>query len=400
MVAGHIGGLLCSCDESGSRLKYPPAIAHPTPLIQPLTRRRFLGWGLATAAVAVGVGSSRLFLSAVAPDRATLSWLSPRGTLAVVDDYPIWVALGRGYLAKLGIDLHVVEDTGSPPLEPEPLPGMLITFPSPARLVSLIDRGLPTRAIFQLCSGSAFGFALRAGAKASRPQDLAGATIAVGADSWREIVDPLLVEANVDPRGVRLLVAGSSWLKAATEGIADAALSWRGLEGSKDGRGLRHLVGDPWSRFPSNAYAIDDPDHLGHSEMDALTRFLQAVVMGLEFAQENPRGAAQITYRSAPGLESAMSPQAAVDALGVTSTLYSSGRSRGLPWGMHEEQRWERYVGAAEKSGLIKSLDPRTVYTNRLVSAANAVDISLVRQDAAAFELDRDFRNANNPRRG
>ncbi len=381
-------------------MKYPPAIERPPPLIPPLTRRRFLGLGLASAAVAVGAGSARMFLNEVPPDRATLSWLSPRGTLAVVDDYPIWVALGHGYLAKLGIDLRVIEDAGSPSLDPTPISGTAITFPSPATLVSRIDRALPTKAIFQLCSGSTFGFAMRAGGRANRPQDLAGATIAVGSETWREIVDPLLVEANVDPRSTRLIVAGAGWLKVAADKGADAALSWRGLERSQDGRGLRHLVGDRWSRLPSNAYAVEDAEHLGADDFSALTRFLQAVVMGLEFAQENPRAAAQVTYRSAPGLASTMSPQAAVDALGVTASLYSAGRSRGLPWGMHEDQRWNRYLGIAEQVGLAKSLDPQSVYTNRMIAAANSVDISLVRRDAALYELDRDFRNTNNPRRG
>lgn len=381
-------------------MKYPPAIAVSEPLIRPLTRRRFLGWGVATAAAAVGVGSARLFLNVASPERATLSWLSPRRTLAVVDDYPIWVARGLGYLGRLGIELQVIADVGNPPASPQPLQKTAISFPSPATLVSGADRGLATKGIFQLCAGSTFGFALPEGGKARRPQDLTGAAIAVGAENWREIVDPLLLEAGVDPRSTQLLVAGENWQKVAAKGTAGAALSWRGLEGSANGRGLRHLVGDRWSQLPSNAYAVDDPEHLGHDEINALTRFLQGAVMGLEFAQENPRAAAQITYRSAPGLDSVMSPQAAVDALGVTSTLYSAGRRRGLPWGMHEQHRWERYLAVAEQAGLAKALDSKAVYTNRLVTAANTVDISQVRLDAATYELDRDFRNTANPRRG
>jgi NitT/TauT family transport system substrate-binding protein len=394
-------------------LKYPPAVAASEPLLPPLTRRRFLGLGIAGAAVAVGAGSARLFLNPTGPDKATLTWLSPRGTLAVVDDYPIWVALGLGYLGNLGIDLHVVADAGSSPVLPlkgDPInaigsradwrPGAAITFPSPALLVSSIDRGLATKAVFQLSAGSTFGFALPEGGKARKPRDLTGATIAVGAESWGQIVDPLLVEAGVDPRSVRLLVAGENWLKVAANRTAGAALSWRGLERSADGRGLRHLVGDRWSQLPSNAYAFESPDHAGHAQVDGLTRFLKGVVMGLEFAQENARAAAQITYRSAPGLDSVMSPQAAVDAVGVTSSLYSAGRQRGLPWGMHEQPRWERYLAAAEQVGLAKALDPQEVYTNRLITAANAVDISMVRLDATTFELDRDFRNTRNPTGG
>jgi NitT/TauT family transport system substrate-binding protein len=392
MVGGTSGPIPSLRDASATRQFEVPRPPTAGVLNAQLSRRSFLGWSAATA---VGVASARWWFNAAGMERTAVSWLSPRGTLAVVDDYPIWVAVGLGYMQRLGVNVNMLGDVNDSLLPSKEPPARSISFPSPARLVSGADRGGRLRSIFQLCSGSVFGFATRKGGAIRRPQDLAGAAIAVGDPSWLEIVNPLLFEAGVDPRSTRMVAYGADWLKAASSGKADAALSWPGLERSPDGKGLRHLVGDRWSQLPANGYAVDAPERLGEAQVDGLTRFLRGLVMGLEFAQENPRAAAQITYRSAPGLASVMSAQATVDALGVTSTVYSSGRRRGLPWGIHEPARWQRYLAAARQLGMAKPLDPASVYTNALITAANSVDFSAVRLNAATFELDSDFRHTH-----
>jgi ABC-type nitrate/sulfonate/bicarbonate transport system substrate-binding protein len=352
-----------------------------------MTRRSFLGWSLATTA---GIGASHMFLVAPQRDRVGLTWVPSRGTLASVDDYPIWVGLHRGYLQRMGVDLNVVASAEG--LAVDSRTDSAVTFSSPAELVTRSDRGQNPTSIFQLCAGSVFGFALHKGGRVKRPRDLEGATISVGDESWKAIVEPLLVEAGVDPARVDLIVARDRWLQVAADGEADAALSWRGLARTPAGRRLNHFVGDRWSQLPSNSYAVDGLERKTSLEIDGLTRFLQALVLALEFASENPRAAAQITYRSAPGLAATMSPQAAVDSLAVTSSVYSAGRRRGLAWGLHEKPRWQSYMGAAERSGLAKA-GARPVYSNQLIAAANSVDTTLVHIDAATFALDSEFRH-------
>ncbi|TMC54319.1 MAG: ABC transporter substrate-binding protein [Chloroflexi bacterium] len=358
-----------------------------SPLARTLTRRSFLGWSLATTA---GLGAANMFLVAPKRDRVALTWMPSRGTLASVDDYPIWVAFERGYLKQLGVDLSIVAQR-------EPSPGgagadSAVTFVSPAELLSMADRGLNPTSIFQLCAGSVFGFALHRGGRVRRPRDLEGASIAIGDESWKAIVDPLLVEAGVNPRVVTLVVARDRWLEFAADGVTDAALSWRGLAHTDAGRHLTHFVGDRWSQLPAHSYAVVGLEHRTALEIDGLNRFLQALVLALEFAAENPRGAAQITYRSAPGLAETLSPQAAVDSLAVASSVYSSGRRRGMAWGLHERPRWQRYMSAAEQSGLAKPAS-KPVYSNQLIATANSIDTTLVHLDAATFALDRDFRH-------
>ena len=361
-----------------------------------MSRRRFLGLSLATAAAATSV---RLLWDSGTPSRFTLGWVSPEVTLTSVNDYPLWVALDLGYMRDLGVDLHLLSATDAA-LMTRWRSEASVSFPSPAALVSAADRGIGTRAVFQLCSGSIFGFAFPTHGSRHRAQQLAGAVISVGDASWRQIVDPLLVEAGVDPRSVTTLAAGDHWLKLAQTKAVDAALSWRGLEQTPQGSGLDHRVGGKWSNLPGNAYAVDSPDHAEGAVIDGLTRFLKGTVMGLEFTEQNPRAAAQIVHRSVPGLAAAMTPQQTVDAIALTSSIYSDGKRRGLPWGYHEPARWQRYVEVAEQAGMLKSIDPRNLYTNRLITEANSIDRTRVNLDAVMFGLDHGFRVTTSPTGG
>ena len=360
-----------------------------------LTRRSFLGWSVAAAA---GIAASHFFLLPGPRGRVALTWLAPRAALDALNDYPIWVALDRGYMNRLGIDLDMAVAGDNPP--PTTTPRRAITFPSPAELVSGVDRGLATTSVFQLSAGSVFGFAFSTRGMRRRPLDLDQATIAVGDESWKSIVDPLLIEAGVNPVGTRLIVAGPHWFEAVRRGEADAAVSWRGMENSAAGRGLRHLVGDRHSQLPANSYAVEGIDGMSVREVDGLKRFLQAVVMGLEFASQNPRAAAQITYRSTPGLHTATTPQAAVDQLTVTASIYDAGRKRGLKWGEHDAARWQRYLNVAHQAGLVKGPSPGAVFTNRFIAFANSFDPTVVRLDATTFPMDTDFRHTTGPRGG
>ena len=355
-----------------------------------MSRRSFLGW---SAAAAAGMAASHLFLLPGPRGRVALNWVTAQETL---DDYPIWVAQSRGYLDRLGIDLSVSLVGQSPAIDT--VRHRAINFSSPAEVVTAVDRGLSTTSVFQLSAGSVFGFAFRDSRK--RASDLDGATVAIGDETWRAILDPLLVEARVNPVGVRTVIAGSRWLDAVRTGDADAAVSWRGLDLGPTGRGLVHRVGDRWSRFPANSYVVESLPTLTPAEESGLQRFLQATVMALDFAAANPRAAAQIAYRSAPGLSAELSPQAAVDRVLIASSIYGAGKARGLAWGFHESDRWTRYLNAAQKAGLIKSAPAIDVYTNRFVAAANAVDTTPATLDATTFPLVSDFKNTTVPKGG
>ena len=65
-----------------------------------MSRRYFLQVTGSGAVVATALGSSGLWpRTAGAAD--TFTWISPRGTLEVLDDYPYWVGKAMGYFGDL-----------------------------------------------------------------------------------------------------------------------------------------------------------------------------------------------------------------------------------------------------------------------------------------------------------
>jgi NitT/TauT family transport system substrate-binding protein len=45
-------------------------------------------------------------------ERATVRWISPRGTLDVMDDYNLWVPIEQGYFDELNIDVELIAGPG------------------------------------------------------------------------------------------------------------------------------------------------------------------------------------------------------------------------------------------------------------------------------------------------
>jgi NitT/TauT family transport system substrate-binding protein len=74
-----------------------------------VSRRRFLqvsGAGVVTA-TAIGSGLITPRAAFAEPYSGTFTWISPRGTIEVMDDYAIWVAQEMGYFGDLGVDVGV-----------------------------------------------------------------------------------------------------------------------------------------------------------------------------------------------------------------------------------------------------------------------------------------------------
>src|SRR4029077_20871147 len=190
-------------------------------------------------------------------------------------------------------------------------------YPSPGVLTASIDSGIGVKSIWDVISGQVFDFALPVDSKITSPKQLTGKTIAVANSGWKVIIDPMLVEVGVDPKSVRYVASGAQWTQAPSPGQVDAALAWEGLRHQLAGQGLKlkYLIGTKWSKFPSNVYSVRASDLADPKKVDLYTRFLQGVVMGLEFTKANPRAAAQITYGSLPDLRKTLKPQLALDSM-------------------------------------------------------------------------------------
>ena len=364
-----------------------------------VTRRDFLR-RTAAAGLGLSVLSGARVASALGADAATqtVRWISPRGTLDVMDDFDLWVPIKMGYFNKLGINAKLIAG---------PIGDALATtkfvaqnqadmgYPSPGVLTASIDSGIAVKSIWDMISGQVFDFALPQSSSISSVKDLSGKKIALGSAGWSTIVDPILVEAGVDPKSVTYVNSGNQWAQAVESGQADAGLAWEGLRAQWAGQGLKlkYLIGTKFSKQPSNVYSVRASDLSDKAKVDLYTRFLQGMIMGLEFAKANPRAAAQITYTSRPALQKSLKPQAAYDSFLELAEAYGTSHRAGQGWGYHSPSGWAGYLGIVHKLGQTKKmLSPSEVYTNDLVKSANAkADKATAIADAKAFKLSATF---------
>lgn len=364
----------------------------------PRARRR----PLAALAAALVIGLLVSLGHAQDQDLDEIVWLSPRGSLEVMDDFPLWVAVDQGYFEELGLDVE---------LQPGPLEALAVTrlvatgqadigFPSPGVFLSSLEAGMDLVLAFEMIVGQTFNFAVAPDGPIESVQDLEGTTIALGSEGWSLIVDPMLVEAGVDPESVTYLNAGNQAARAVETGDADATLSWQGLtaQWEAQGRDYRYLLGQDFSEHPSNGYVIRAEDREDPEMVDQWTRFFRGVAMGYEFSRLNPRAAAQITYDRFPGLQDQMDPQLAMDSMLEQTDVYFGSYRLGEGYGWSNLEGWQDYIDTVHELGQIENgYDASEIVTNEFVGPANDFDQERVAQDAESFELNDAWQQVDAP---
>lgn len=343
-----------------------------------------------------------LFAGAFAQDVSELTWISPRGSLEVMDDFPMWVAVEMGYFEERNLDVE---------LQPGPLEALAVTrlvatgqadvgFPSPGVFLSSVDAGMDLVLAWEMILGQTFNFAVAPDGPIESVEDLEGATIALGSEGWQVIVDPMLVEQGIDPDSVTYLNAGNQWARAVETGDADAALAWQGLvsQWGAQGRDYRYLYGQDFSNHPSNGYVVRRADLEDPEQREVLERFFEALAMGFEFARLNPRAAAQITYERFPGLQDQMDPQLAMDSMMEQTEVYYGSYEIGQGYGWSDIDAWQDYIDTIYELGQIENpYDAGELVTNAFVDDANDFDQERVAADAEAFELNDTFQQVDAP---
>jgi NitT/TauT family transport system substrate-binding protein len=358
-----------------------------------------------TAGVGLGISALGLFEiePALGQGLTKVKWVSPRGTLDVMDDFNLWVPIKMGYYRRLGLDVSLSPGDASGNL-PQVAAGQIdMGYPSPGVLTSSIEAGVPVISIWEQYPAQVFDFVLSGKSKVTHPRQLKGKTIAIFTDIWRTIINPMLVEVGVDPKSVKYRVFGPQWVQAVALGQADAGLVWEGLRAQLVGQSatfgsafqLKFLVGSQWgSKGPSNTYVVRTADFQDAKKRDVFTRLLQGSVMGSEFAKANPRAAAQITYGARPLLQKLISPQVALESMMQLASGYSVfHRQAPHLYGWHDATSWNRYLNAIAKLGQTKTrLNIKDVLTNDLVRAANQkADVARARRDGKAFKPNEFF---------
>lgn len=344
---------------------------------------------------ASGAGVAALTLAPLGAGRAAAAqrrvrWVSPRGTIEVLDDYPYWVGKKFGYFGD-------IETT----LEPGPLEATACVklvdqgdsdmgYPSPGVFSLGLNQGMKLLSVWEMGALDVFDIAFRKGQKPKNIQEMAGKTVVLGSAGWQAICDPWFAQAGLAPGSVKYVAAGNGWAQALAQGKGDAALSWEGLRAQWKGQGLDfdYILGRSFSHFPANSFVIRAKDFSDPATQALYTEYLRGWAMGLEFGHRNPRAATHIVMERFPGLASQMTPAIATESMMQLANVFRGDFARRKGWGWHDLSSWELFFKTVSDIGQInEKINAPDVIKNDFVAGANQFDMAKVKADAANYKL-------------
>jgi len=368
-----------------------------------MTRRDFLKKS-ARAGIGVGIGLSALSTIRIAHAEkegevviSPMTFIVPRPTLEVMDDYNLVVAGDMGYFRDMGLEISM--ETG-----PD---GMAATkfvdqnqadvgYPSPGIHTAAVDTGMDVIMAYEMMIGSVWHLVVRKDSPIKHPRELAGATISVWDLSWRTIVDPLLAELGIPLDSVEYVVAGPQWGQAVQQGQADVALGWLALDVQWEAVGMemKFFRGTDFSEMPSNGYVVRTVDLKDPAKRELLVKFMRGTSMGLHFGRLNPQAAAQMTYDRYPGVREQMTPEIALESMRQLAYSYVEGERRGLGYGAFVPSGWQKYLDIIyEIEQTKRHLTVEECITSELIEEANDFDRAMVEKDAANFKLNSTWKD-------
>ena len=353
-----------------------------------MNRRRLLTL-TATGVSAAALGALSRPTPAYAAD--TVRWVSPRGTVEVLDDYPYWVGKKFGYFGDIATTLEPGPSDATATVKLVDQKQADMGYPSPGVFSLALEQGIPLVSVFEMGGSDVFDMAFRKGEKPKSIKELEGKTVLLGSAGWQSICDPMLYAAGVDIKKIKYVEAGwPTWGTALKAGKGDSALSWEGLRAQWKGQGLDfdYILGKDYSKLPANSFVIRKADFNDASKKKVYARYLQGWAAGLEFGKQNPRAATQIVMEQFPGLASQMTPAVATESMLELANVFGGRMDERKKWGEHLISSWQLFFDTGRKIGQITTdFKTEDVCKNDLIDEANAFDAAKVKKDADGFQL-------------
>lgn len=358
-----------------------------------INRRRLLTLTAAGISVATlgGLGSRQAYAQT-----GSVRWVSPRGTVEVLDDYPYWVGKKFGYFGDIETTLEPGPSDATATVKLVDQGQADMGYPSPGVFSLALAQGIPLVSVWEMGGADVFDFAFRKGEAPADIKGLEGKTIVLGSAGWQSIADPMLKAAGVDISKVKYVDAGwPTWGTAVMSGQGDTALSWEGLRAQWKGQGLDfdYILGRNFSKLPANSFVIRKADFEDPSKADLYTAYLKGWAAGLEFGRINPRAATQIVMEQFPGLSSQMTPAVATESMMQLANVYSGRWDERGKWGYHIMPSWQLFFDVSAAIGQISEpIKAEDVVKNDWVDGANKFDANKVKADADGFGLSDDYK--------
>jgi len=364
-----------------------------------LSRRRLVGGAAALGLAAPFAGPFGRLQASAQEGRNSVVWVSPRGTLEVLDDYPYWVAQRFGYFGDIETEIlpAIMEATSSSKSVADGQADM--SYVSPGVFSIGVEAGIDLVSVWQMGAYDVFDIAFEKGrTDIQTAADLEGKRVVLGDIGWSSILDPMIAQAGGDQLAVEYFAAGPGWGAALAEGQADAALCWEGLRAQWFAQGLDfdYILGKDTSAFPANSFQIRRTDFEDAALDDLYTRYLRGWAMGMEFGYQNPRAATQITMEEpsiGPSLNDTFADKAvAVESMWQLATVYRGDWAGRTGWGDASMESWATFLDTITAIGqLTREIPADEIISNKYVAGANEFDREQVAADAAGFELAEEY---------
>ncbi|NJM29749.1 MAG: ABC transporter substrate-binding protein [Rhizobiales bacterium] len=339
--------------------------------------------------------------SGIRPAHAAESvrWVSPRGTVEVLDDYPYWVGKKFGYFGAIETTLEPGPSDATATVKLVDQNQADVGYPSPGVFSLALTQGIPLVSAFHMGGADVFDFAFRKGEKPADLKALEGKTVVLGSAGWQSICDPMLKAAGVDITKIMYVEGGwPAWGTVLKEGKGDAALAWEGLRAQWKGQGLDfdYILGRDFSKLPANSFVMRKADFEDAAKKEIYGRYFQGWAAGLEFGKLNPRAATQIVMEQFPGLGSQMTPDVAVESMMQLANVFAGRMDERKKWGFHLMESWQKFFDVGREIGQITAdFKTEDVVKNDLVDMANSFDAAKVKADADGFALSDAYKAVN-----
>lgn len=366
---------------------------------QMMTRRRLLQVGASGLVTTTILGSGLLTATPAQarPYNHPFVWISPRGTIEVMDDYPYWVAKALGYFGDLGVetDMQPGPSDGTAVVKFLAVEQADIGFPAPGVLSFAVNAGMDLVSVYGSGFLDLFNIAFRKGEGVTDLKQLEGKTLLLGSAAWQSICDPMFAALGVDHTKIKYLEAGwPTWTTALASGQGDACLAWEGLRADLGAKSLDfdYWLGMRGSPLPSNSLVVRRADLEDPERLDFLKKYLRGWAMGSEFAERNPRAAADIVFRALPSTKANYGARAGLESLMQIHRTFSGDIGSRVGWGEHNIPAWDDFFKILKTIGQSSiDIDTARYVTNAFIAEANDFDRAKVHADADAYALPEDI---------
>ena len=333
-----------------------------------------------------------------APYDRPFTWISPRGTLEVLDDYGFWVAKKMGYFGDLSVDMQPGPSDGTATVKFVDVGQADMGFPSPGVFSFALREGMNLKSVFHMGARDTFSLAFRKGEGPADIKGIEGKTILLGSAAWQPIVDPMLAAQGVDISTITYVEAGwPTWGTALAGGQGDAALAWEGLRAEWIATGLEfeYWLGVQNSPLPANTFVVRATDLEDADKKAFMEQYLKGWAMGMEFAEHNPQAAVQAVFDQFPTLGQNVGPKQGCMSLIQQANVFRGDMSKRQGWGWHDMASWQSFFDLTAQIGQTDVIKAEDVCTNDLIAAANAFDLDKIKADAAAAGVPAGFEDVN-----